>query len=537
MLRPLRARQSAAIEEIRKAVREGHRRIVLQAPTGFGKTLTAAHIVDSSAKRGNRPMFTVPAVTLVNQTLKAFEFEGIKNIGVIQAQHERTDFEAQIQIASVQTLIRRALPEVHIVLIDECHLQFKKLNEKLDSEEWQDKIVIGLSATPWTKSMGLRWSKLIIAATIQELIDEKLLAPFVIFGPKYKLDVSGVKIVKGEYEDDSAAKLVNTDTHVGDVIETWFKHRDAGRHAGDRTFLFAQNRAHARHHQEAFIASGVSCGYIDAFTDGNERKDIFDRFRSSEYKIISSVGCLTTGVDEDVRCIIDDALTRDEKKHVQKIGRGLRIAPGKGCLLILDHAGNNWRLGTVTDIYHDHLDVTGIGSKGDPYPNDKKPSKPKKCKNCGAAIGPGKPICGFCFHKVVEDHGVDKEEGELVLFKSGKVTKKEESMQKFLDSKGLKMYSHYGFENMEKIAKDHGYTGKQTDYLNQQAWYSGFLAIAQERGHNSRWADFRFKEKFKEFPMRLRKEPASPSLAIRAFDHHCRIKRAKSAGKSNIPTA
>ena len=159
-LRPLRERQARAIEAIREAVREGHKRIILNAPCGFGKTLTAAHLISSSVDKGKRPLFTCPAIALVNQTLKAFEAEGIRDIGVIQAQHERTDWQAQVQIASVQTLIRRALPEVDFVMIDEAHNQWDALNARLDSDEWKDKIVIGLTATPWAKGMGLRWTKL-----------------------------------------------------------------------------------------------------------------------------------------------------------------------------------------------------------------------------------------------------------------------------------------------------------------------------------------------------------------------------------------
>lgn len=488
-LRPLRERQSAAISAIRKAIREGHRRIVLQAPTGFGKTLLSAHIISSSAARGNKPLFTCPAITLVNQTLHAFENEGIKDIGVIQAQHERTDFMAQVQIASVQTLIRRELPEVHLVLIDECHLQFKKLNTVLDSEEWKDKIVIGLSATPWTKGMGLRWTKLIVAATIQELIDENLLSPFVIYAPAKEADLSKVKISKGEYEEESLSLVMSDGSLVADVVKTWMT-----KGPGGRTFLFAVNRAHARKLQDEFIEAGVSCGYIDAFTDGDERKQVFKRFREGDFSVIASVGCLTTGVDEDVRCIIDAQPTRDEKKHVQKIGRGLRTAPGKSAVLILDHAGNTLRLGMVTDISHDHLDTRKPGEKGEAYEGDPRPAKPRKCGNCGAVIAPGKSVCGFCHHKIQEDHGVETKDGELVEFVAPPKKK-------------------------SKVI------------LDEQDWYSGLLGLANERGYNSRWADYTFKEKFGDFPVRLRKEPKSPSIAIRAYEHHRRIKWVKGKEK------
>ena len=81
-LRVLRDRQAQAMDDIRQAVKEGHKRIVIQAPCGFGKTVLAAHLVASALDRGKRPLFTCPAITLIDQTYKSFQFEGIRDIGV-----------------------------------------------------------------------------------------------------------------------------------------------------------------------------------------------------------------------------------------------------------------------------------------------------------------------------------------------------------------------------------------------------------------------------------------------------------------------
>lgn len=288
-LRPLRPRQSAAIEAIRQAVKEGHRRIVLQAPTGFGKTLTAAHLIASSLAKGNRPLFTCPAITLIDQTLRAFEREGIRDIGVIQAKHERTDWSAAVQIASVQTLIRRPLPECHFLLIDEAHINFDALNQRLDCDEWKDKIAIGLTATPWAKGMGHRWTKLIIAATVQDLINEGYLSSFVVYAPAddREPDLSGVRTVAGDFEEKGASAVMSDAVLVADVVKTWKE-----RAQGLSTFLFAVDRAHAKSLQEEFEKASVPCGYIDAYTEREQRTAIFQKMRRGEYSVIASVGCL-----------------------------------------------------------------------------------------------------------------------------------------------------------------------------------------------------------------------------------------------------
>lgn len=532
-LRPLRERQSASIEAIRQAVIEGHKRIVVQAPCGFGKTITAAHIITRSLAKGKRSLFTVPSIALVNQTLAHFEREGISDIGIIQSRHERTDWLAQVQIASVQTLIRRALPEVDFVLVDEAHNQFDKLNERLDSDEWKDKVVIGLTATPWAKGMGIRWTKLIIAATVSDLIGEGFLSPFIVYAPadENEPDLTKVKISKGEFEEKGLHDAMDKPQLVADIVKTW---QEKGQNLP--TFLFAVDCAHAKSLRDEFERVGINCGYIDAFSDDEDRKETFRRFRNGDDKIIASVGCLTTGVDEDVRVIIDAAPTRSEIRHVQKIGRGLRTADGKDKLIILDHAGNTIRLGLVTDIYHDHLDTREKGERGEAYSQDKKPKKPRKCLICYALIPPGSRKCHHCGTNVVNNSKVQSSDGELVLWGSGKQGKMEK-MKAFLDSKGLRPLVDYGYENMESVARKHGYTDKKVPTMaEKQEWYSGLLWIAHERKYSEGWAAHKYKEKFGVWPNQLKKEPAEPSQKVRSFEHHLRIKYAKSKNKSLAPS-
>jgi DNA repair protein RadD len=492
-LRPLRPIQEKAIESIREAVKDGHKRIVLQAPCGFGKTLLSAHLVTSSVSKNCRPLFTCPAINLVNQTLKAFEAEGIRDIGIIQAQHERTDWNAQVQIASVQTLVRRALPEVDLVIIDEVHQNYEKLNEILDSEAWKEKVVVGLSATPWARGMGRRWTKLIIAATTKEMIKLGYLSPFIVYWPDEDADFSKLRIEKGEFTEASSEAVMGDKKIVADVVKTWLE-----RGENLPTFLFAVNRAHAQNLRNEFQDSGVSCGYIDCFSDDEDRKRTFRRFRSGEDKIIASVGCLTTGVDEDVRVIIDAAPTNSEIRHVQKIGRGLRMAYGKTELIILDHAGNNHRLGLVTDIIHKSLDTRKPGDKKEAFVGEKPVPKPSKCKKCHTLIPSGQKSCPRCGEKLIVDSGVETKPGELVL-----------------------MGSESGHEKKEKPAT----------HEDKQEWYSGLLGLARERGYSNGWAAHKYKEKFGVWPRNLEDVATQPSYDVRRFETYCRIKWAKSQKK------
>jgi DNA repair protein RadD len=138
---------------------------------------------------------------------------------------------------------------------------------------------------------------------------------------------------------------------VADVVDTW-RQRAENR----STFCFAVDRAHAKHLQAKFTEAGVLTGYIDAYTPTNERDEIKRQFHDGELRVVCNVGCLTTGIDWDVRCVVLARPTKSEILFVQTIGRGLRMAEGKDDCLILDHSDTHLRLGFVTDIHHDVLD-------------------------------------------------------------------------------------------------------------------------------------------------------------------------------------
>ena len=424
------------------------------------------------------------------------EQEGIKDIGIIQAQHERTDWKAQVQIASIQTLIRRPLPEVDLVIVDECHEIFQELNNRLDSPEWASKIAIGLSATPWTKGLGLRWTSLIIAATTNQLIDEGYLAPSCVFVPEYSVDRSKLKTKMGEFTDASSSEAMRSPKIVGDVVKEWKE-----RGPGEKTFMFCVDRNHAKSQMDAFIDSGVPFGYIDALTPMEERTQQFRKMGYGEIAGIASVGCLIRGVDEDVRCIIDCQPTKSVMRHVQKWGRGIRTADGKTHLVGLDHAGNNQNLGLFSDIHFDRLDDSKPGEKGTPLIEEKEPSKPRTCPNCKALIRPGDRQCSAC-GAITSSTSVETVAGELVEFGTGGKAQKK--------------------------------MNREATLFEKQDFYSGLLTLAHQRGKSEGSAAHRYREKYGVWPNALERVQGPVSLEVEKWDRHCRIRYAKSKAKEQI---
>lgn len=201
---------------------------------------------------------------------------------------------------------------------------------------------------------------------------------------------------------------MNQVTLVGDIVDTWL-----ARAKDLPTLAFCVNRQHAAHVEQRFREAGVASEYLDGRTPRADRDGIFARFRSGETKIIVNIDVLTAGFDADVRALIDARPTKSEVRYVQMFGRGLRCAPGKDRLIVLDHAGNALRLGLVTDIHYGTLDDgeprSGAGNKA-----ERKVHDVCLCDECKAVMPRGKRVCEACGHERPAATQVEEHDGELI---------------------------------------------------------------------------------------------------------------------------
>ena len=108
----------------------------LTATTGAGKTVLAAAIVTGALAKGKKVLFTVPFLSLVDQTVQRFAEQGIDAVGVMQGFHPGTDASQPVQVASLQTLRRRLLPQADIALVDEAHRWSEFYADWFGRPEW-----------------------------------------------------------------------------------------------------------------------------------------------------------------------------------------------------------------------------------------------------------------------------------------------------------------------------------------------------------------------------------------------------------------
>ena len=486
-----RPHQEKAMTMLRESLKSGKRRPIIMAPTGFGKTVLACMIVEGAILKGNRVLFIVPALSLVDQTVMAFYDELIEDVGVIQGNHHMTDYSKPVQVASIQTLARRGMPPADVVVVDECHISFKFMEDILVHPDWKDVPFIGLSASPWTKGLGKYWDDLIIAETTQGLIDKGFLSPFRAYAPSHP-DLTKVKTVAGDYHEGQLSEAMCENTLLSGAVRTWLEKGE------DRpTFVFAVDCAHAQKLQREFEKAGVNCGYIDAYTKREERALLREQFHSGAVKVVCSVGTMLIGIDWDVRCIVMCRPTKSIMLWVQAIGRGLRTAKGKEDLLILDHSDNHLRLGFVTDIVIDELNTGKKAITGESEQKKRKEIVPKECTQCTFLKPKGVHKCPQCGFEPYRPSNIKERDGELIELSKAK--------------------------------------NKPVSLSEKQRWYSGFLYIAYEKHYKPGWAANQYREKFGVWPNSLNKIPVYPLPEISHWVKSRQIKFAhdqkKAAGK------
>ena len=116
---PLRPYQLEAVEQLRQGIREGKKKQILCAPTGSGKTVIAAHLVEEAYAKGKKVAFCCDLISLVDQTSAAFADFGIPH-GVVQGENTYGRDE-RVQVCSIQTVERRGfLPRMHFMIGDEA---------------------------------------------------------------------------------------------------------------------------------------------------------------------------------------------------------------------------------------------------------------------------------------------------------------------------------------------------------------------------------------------------------------------------------
>ena len=148
----LRPYQGDVINEARGKVAVGCRSVLLNAPTGAGKTVIGGAIIKAAVDKGSRVLFLAHRRELIDQAVAKLWALAI-DAGVILAGRPARP-EQPVQVASVQALWARAFraskmqpPPAELVVVDEAHHVRARTYAQI-LEAYPAARILGLTATP-----------------------------------------------------------------------------------------------------------------------------------------------------------------------------------------------------------------------------------------------------------------------------------------------------------------------------------------------------------------------------------------------------
>jgi superfamily II DNA or RNA helicase len=367
----LRDYQIDIVQQIFECWKYGLSSVAMQLPTGAGKTIIFTAVANEFIAMGEPVLVIAHRTELITQAAAKLKLVTGLEIGMIKA-GIKPNKNCLIQVASIQTLVRRNPPDSSLVIFDEAHhCHSKTYATVMRHYRERGAYILGCTATPArTDGRGLRYlysgtpgfDVLIKGSSVLELIEQKYLAPFKIYSPSNFIDAANAKIrtTGGDYNQKQLADLVEKTLIIGDAVDTWKQHAQ-----NKRTVLFAVSVKHSKELAQGFRDAGISAMHLDGKTPKKERIALLSAFESGQILVLCQHSIVTEGVD--IPGIEAIQLVRPTKSLIvwfQAIGRALRPAPNKETAIIIDHTDTHLNLPWPDDEIPWNLDPISLkGSK------------------------------------------------------------------------------------------------------------------------------------------------------------------------------
>tara|TARA_R110000744_G_scaffold196160_1_gene315335 strand:- start:4943 stop:6547 length:1605 start_codon:yes stop_codon:yes gene_type:complete len=420
---------------------------IVAIPTGSGKTMVMTEFIELCLEQDfSRPILVLSHVKeILQQNYDAIEEHfGELLVGIYSAGLGERNVK-KITVAGIQSVHRKSdtFKEFGIVIIDECHLvntrqsgMYRKFLSEINAS------YVGLTATHFRTGHGyihegeealfnsLVYDKCDIAG-FNDLIDRGYLSNLIAKGTKMKLDPTGVKITAGDYANKDLSKKLDRDDITKKAVAEIVKFGSPYK----KWLVFAIDIKHAENITKALRGKGITVGCVHSkmITD---RETVISSFKRGDIKCIVNVDILTTGFDApDIDLIAMLRPTQSPILHVQALGRGMRIAPGKDHCLVLDFAGNVARLGPINDVT-----IRTIAKRE----GNGKP-RMKECPSCQGYLHTAAKECEYCGYEfpVTEKIELTAFEGDIVAKNSSSAEKIKPELQKqWHDIKAMHYYPH-----------------------------------------------------------------------------------------------
>jgi superfamily II DNA or RNA helicase len=447
----LRPYQEELVEKVRQALRRV-RRVLVQCPTGGGKTAIATFIAKGILSKRKRVWFLCHRDFLVDQTGQTWTGAGI-DFGEMAAGRWFNPYPlAHVgMIQTVKSRLDRLLAEMgepDYVIWDEAH--------HIAASTWQaimDALPnakhVGLSATPIRldgKGLDANFDEIVLGPTTAWLIENGYLSDYRAFAPS-TVDLTGVHSLGGDYRANELDAAIQKSVIVGDIVGHY---KRLAMHK--RAVYFAHNIARSKELADAFNDAGIPAQHLDGTSSSWERGQAAQLFARNGLRVLVNVDLFGEGYDLAAQAQMDVTIeavglcrpTQSVGLHLQQIGRALRPKPEPA--IILDHAGNLEKLGLPDD-------ARAWSLQGE----TSEPVELTRCDGCGAMVRATTIVCRHCGTKLrdVKQRGpslgggrhVEQVDGEL-----HEIDKETRRRQEHLEE--LKCANVY---QLQDLAKRRGY--------------------------------------------------------------------------------
>jgi superfamily II DNA or RNA helicase len=335
--------QEKALANLVRLREHGATKALLVSATGTGKTYLAAF--DVKAVMPRRALFLVHRKRIADDARHSFQrvIVAERTYGTYSGQTKELD--SDYLFCTIQTVAEHldqfVADEFDYIIIDEAHHAEAPTYKKVMGY-FEPRFLLGMTATPMRTTgedvFALFDNNIAYQITLQDALEADLLSPFHYFGIA-DLTVDGATV-----GDDSDFSLLTSRARVDHIVDEIDRHTVRAERRG---LMFCSRNEEATELARELLARGIRCIALSGAATGAERDSAIDRLeadrsrRDDWLEYILTVDIFNEGVDiPTVNQIVMLRPTQSAIVFAQQLGRGLRKAPGKRSVLVLDFIGN-----------------------------------------------------------------------------------------------------------------------------------------------------------------------------------------------------
>ena len=332
----LRPYQIQAKDAVLSEWSEGHRKTLLVLPTGTGKTVVFAKVVEDRVNNGGRALVLAHRGELLSQAAdKIMDASGMA-CALEKAESTSLGSNMPVTVGSVQSLAQpkrlARFPRDYFtdIVVDEAHHCLSDSYQRVLAH-FPKANILGVTATPDRgdmKNLGQFFDSKAYEYTMPQAIRDGYLCPIKAQMIPLELDISGVKVTSGDF---SSGEIGSALEPYLDQIAREMTHYCKGR----KTVVFLP----LIQTSQKFCAILNCYGLRAAEVNGNSenRAEVLRDFENGRYDVLCNSMLLTEGWDcPAVDCVVVLRPTKVRSLYQQMVGRGMRLFPGKEHLLLLD---------------------------------------------------------------------------------------------------------------------------------------------------------------------------------------------------------